>query len=263
MRALSFSVLALTLVSACGNTDRPLRDLRSSGGGPDEFAVIPVGPLEIPGQLALPSPTPGGANRTDPVPNADAINVLGGSQAARVAGGVPTGDAALVSYTARYGVDPNIRGTLAAEDAAILERARRSNFFNPLGRDRYFPAYRRQALDASAESARLQAAGVTATEIPAEVIEEREAADATFFERLGLREDCVFTTAGSPDGRMRRVCEGDETDAAQPNGAEGAAEAAQPTPFLQRVGSGDNCVITTAGSPDGRFRRVCQEDEAE
>ncbi|EBA11277.1 DUF3035 domain-containing protein [Roseobacter sp. CCS2] len=265
MRALSFSVLALILVTACGNTDRPLRDLRSAGGGPDEFAVIPLGPLEIPQTRDLPPPTPGGTNRTDPSPNADAIRALGGSPSAQIAGGIPAGDAALVAQTNRYGVDPNIRAVLAAEDEAKLDRARRSNFFNPLGRDRYFPAYRRQALDASAERARLQAAGVTVAEIPAEVIEERDAANATFFERLGLREGCVFTTAGSPDGRMRRVCEGDETNVEQASGAEGSAEATEParTPFLERIGLGDNCVITTAGSPDGRFRRVCDEDETE
>ncbi len=161
MRAFTFSVLALTLVSACGNTDRSLRDLRSSGGGPDEFAVIPVGPLEIPQTLDLPAPTPGGTNRTDPTPIDDAIAALGGSASAQVAGGIPANDAALVAQASRYGVVPAIRAELAAADAALLERARRSNFFNPLGRDRYFPAYANQSLDAFAELERLRALGVT------------------------------------------------------------------------------------------------------
>ena len=48
MRVISFSVLALTLFAACGDTDRPLRDLQSAGGGPEAFAVIPQERLDIP-----------------------------------------------------------------------------------------------------------------------------------------------------------------------------------------------------------------------
>lgn len=209
MRAFSLSVLALTLVAACGNTDRPLRDLRSAGGGPDEFAVIPVAPLEIPQTLDLPVPTPGASNRADPTPNDDAIRALGGSPAAQFAGGIPAGDAALVAHAGRNGVDPTIRSDLAAEDAARLERARRSNIVNPLGRDRYFPAYSRQALDASAELARLDGLGVAVPTVPAEIIEERARASGGFMRQLGIRDDCVFTTVGSPDGRLRRVCSDD------------------------------------------------------
>ncbi len=233
MRALSFSVLALVLVSACGNTDRPLRDLRSAGGGPDEFAVIPLEPLEIPQTRELPTPTPGGANRTDPTPNANAINALGGSAAAQVAGGLPTGDAALLAYSARYGVDPNIRSTLAAEDAALLERARRSNLFNPLGRDRYFPAYAGQALNAPAELERMRALGVavpnpvSAQPQPRRQVEPEQSAAETedeqprllqralddFIERVwdpaersdGVPQNCVFKTV-PPDNQLRRVC---------------------------------------------------------
>lgn len=160
MRAISFSVLALFLITACGNTDRPLRDLRSGSGGPDEFAVIPFDPLETPQTRTLPTPTPGGANRADPTPNADAIRALGGSAAAQTAGGIPAGDAALVAQASRFGVTPTIRTELATADEARLNRARRSNIFNPLGRDRYFPAYAGFALDPFAETARLRAAGV-------------------------------------------------------------------------------------------------------
>lgn len=166
MRALTFLVLALSLMAACGNTDRPLRDLRSSSGGPDEFAVIPVGPLEIPQTLDLPTPTPGGTNRTDLTPNADAIAALGGSASAQVAGGIPANDAALVTQASRYGVAPTIRADLAVADAARLERARRSNIINPLGRDRYFPAYANQALDAFTELERLRSLGIAVPNAP-------------------------------------------------------------------------------------------------
>ncbi|WP_296425662.1 DUF3035 domain-containing protein [Yoonia sp.] len=166
MRAITLSVLALALMAACGNTDRPLRDMSSADAGPDPFAVIPLGPLEIPDTLTLPAPTPGGANRTDPSPKADAIAALGGSAAEQVAGGVPANDAALVAQVGRYGVDPAIRAALAATDAALLQRKRRSNVFNPLNRDRYFPAYAGQALDAYAELARLRALGIAVPTAP-------------------------------------------------------------------------------------------------
>lgn len=211
MRALTYSVLALILVSACGNTDRPLRDLRSASGGPDEFAVIPFEPLEIPATQTLPTPTPGGANRVDPTPRADAIGALGGSAAAQSAGGVPAGDAALVTQTSRYGVDPAIRATLAAEDAAVLERARRSNVFNPFGRDRYFPAYARQALDASAEQVRLRNLGVNVPNLPVAAPQNTQTGLAGLLGRRDTSENCQFTTIGSPDGRIRRVCTPVET----------------------------------------------------
>ena len=136
MRVVTLSFLAIIGMTACGDPDRPLRDMRSAGGGPDEFQVIPVAPLEIPDALTLPEPTPGGSNRTDPQPKSDGIAALGGSASAQVAGGVPAGDRPLVAQTNRYGVDPQIRSQLAAEDERIRERARRSNLFNPLNRDK-------------------------------------------------------------------------------------------------------------------------------
>ncbi|MEL6681209.1 MAG: DUF3035 domain-containing protein [Pseudomonadota bacterium] len=233
MRALTLSVLALTLVAACGNTDRPLRDLRAAGGGPDEFAVIPQEPLVLPGNSSLPRPTPGGVNRADSTPNADAIRALGGAASAQVAGGIPANDAALVSHASRYGTEPNIRAQLAAEDEQILNRARRSNILNPLGRDRYFPAYARQALDASAEQEWLRGLGIA---VPAAVIVEplarplvvpqtpepqAEVAEPGLLQRTldpfinrvlgqdqpsdGPQENCVFQTV-PPDNRLQRVC---------------------------------------------------------
>lgn len=213
MRALTFSVLALILVAACGNTDRPLRDLRSASGGPDEFAVIPFEPLELPATQTLPTPTPGGANRVDPTPRADAIDALGGSAAAQSAGGVPTSDGALIAQTGRYGVDPAIHITLAAEDSAVLERARRSNIFNPLGRDRYFPAYARQALDAPTEQARLRNLGVNVPNIPVAAPQNTQTGVAGLLGRRNTSENCQFTTIGSPEGRIRRVCTPIETAA--------------------------------------------------
>lgn len=166
MRAMIIPALMLVLLAACGNTERPLRDMRASGGGPDEFAVIPVRPLEIPQQLTLPPPTPGGTNLSDPQPRAAAVAALGGSVAAQRIGGVPASDAGLVAQVGRYGVDPDIRAMLAAEDDRILQRKRRTNIFNPLNRDRYFAAYAGQVLDPYAELRRLRDLGVRVPNAP-------------------------------------------------------------------------------------------------
>ncbi|MCF2906287.1 DUF3035 domain-containing protein [Octadecabacter sp. CECT 8868] len=156
--------LVLTL-TACAGGDRGLRDLRSSSGGPDEFRVQPSGPLTLPSDLSvLPTPTPGGTNIADPMPNADAVAVLGGNPNALVAAGVPTRDGALITAASRNGVDPAIRQTLAAEDEAFRTRQSRFGLFR--ARDSYFQAYARQALDAYAELQRFRNAGVATPSAP-------------------------------------------------------------------------------------------------
>jgi len=158
------SLLMVVGLAACAN-DRGLRDLRTNGGGPDEFSVLPVNPLIMPSDTAnLPIPTPGGTNITDPTPNADAVAVLGGSPSALIPNGIPAGDAALLNAAGRHGVDPAIRGTLASEDAAFRSRRSRLSIFG--GRDRYFGAYAGQALDAYAELERFRAAGIATPSAP-------------------------------------------------------------------------------------------------
>jgi hypothetical protein len=217
MRAIIFSVLAITLVTACANTGQSLRALRAAGGGPDEFAVIPQRPLALPPSASLPQPTPGGSNLADPNPKAQAIAALGGSSAAQFAGGIPARDNALISQASRYGVTPNIRGELAAADKAFRAGKSRLNIFNPLGRDKYFPAYASQALDARAELARLSAAGVAVPnpQMPRPVVQTRPGQivvePAPVVAPRRVRQTCVFTTAG-PGNELRRVCTPIEQD---------------------------------------------------
>lgn len=154
----------IVMLAACSG-DRGLRDLRSNGGGPDEFRVLPVQPLVFPTDASnLPTPTPGGTNLTDPTPNAEAVAVLGGNANALIAGGIPASDGALVTAVSRNGVDPTIRQTLASEDAAFRNRQTRFGFLR--GRDRYFSAYARQALDAYAELQRFRNAGIATPSAP-------------------------------------------------------------------------------------------------
>ncbi|NHB75744.1 DUF3035 domain-containing protein [Rhodobacter calidifons] len=153
------AVATMISLAACGDKGDPqLMNLRS-GPGPDEFAIVPPKPLEMPKNLAdLPEPTPGGPNRTDRDPEAEAVVALGGRPSA--AGGIPAADSALYAHAARFGVDGGIRATLASEDlqwrrdnsGRILERLFNVNV--------YYKAYRKQRLDQQAELARWRALGV-------------------------------------------------------------------------------------------------------
>jgi hypothetical protein len=153
------AVATMLVLAACGGKGDPqLMNLRS-GPGPDEFAIVPPKPLELPENLAeLPDPTPGGFNRTDQNPEADAAIALGGNP--KAAGGIPTSDSVLYAHAGRFGVDGGIRATLAAEDlewrrdnnGRILERLFNVNV--------YYRAYRKQWLDQHAELARWRALGV-------------------------------------------------------------------------------------------------------
>ena len=106
MRAflLTLSVLAL---AACGNDGRLMNLSASEDDGPEEFAIVPTRPLELPPDLAqLPAPTPGGANITDPNPAGDAVAALGGNPGQLAQTGVGAGDGALIAHAARAGVTP-------------------------------------------------------------------------------------------------------------------------------------------------------------
>ena len=167
MRRLGFALAGLIVVTACGRGDPDLLNLRQPrGAGPDEFAVLPVKPLEVPEDLAaLPDPTPGGINRTDPTPEADVALALGGNAEVLTRGST---DGALIAYSTRYGVSPGIRTALAAEDleyrrqndGRLLERLFNVNV--------YFKAYEPLSLNQYAELERLRRAGIRTSAVPPE-----------------------------------------------------------------------------------------------
>ena len=162
IRASTFVVLAgAVALTACSNGTPQLMNLRNDEAGPDEFSIVPTRELELPATRELPTPTPNGTNLADPNPEADAIAALGGN----INRAAP-GSQGLVSYTTRFGVQGDIRGTLAAEDEAF----RRGNNGRLLERvfnvNTYFNAYRRQALDRYSELERLRRAGVQTPSAP-------------------------------------------------------------------------------------------------
>lgn len=147
MRAAHFAMmLSVLALAACG--DGTLRTLDTNTGSPEEFAIVPNKPLEPPPSFAeLPAPTPGGANRTDQTPLADAVAALGGNPAALSATGVPASDAALIAAAGRFGVSGNIRTVLAEEDAAFRQRKALFNW-RLFPDNEYNRAYQAQSLDA-------------------------------------------------------------------------------------------------------------------
>lgn len=162
MRLVILMVGVLTL-AACGERGDPqLFNLRTAGPGPDEFAILPSRPLEIPEDVAaLPLPTPGEGNLTDQRPEEDVILALGGS----LEGGF-RGDAGLTSYVTRYGIEPDIRSQLADADLEF----RRQNPGRLLERvfnlNNYYIAYETQQLDQYGELERFRAAGVRTPAVP-------------------------------------------------------------------------------------------------
>lgn len=173
---LALAGAALLTVAGCGGwRDKPpqLMNLRSPTNGPDEFSIVPPKPLEMPEDLAaLPEPTLGGENRTDPRPKDDAVLALGGTPRSAAAG-IPASDGALVSYAARGGVAGDIRPTLAGED---LEYRRKNNgrlLERIFGLNVYYRAYAKQSLNQQAELERWRAAGAGTPSAPPRKASER------------------------------------------------------------------------------------------
>lgn len=166
MRRILLTTGVILVLGGCGGANEPnlLNISQPRGEGPDEFAILPTKPLEMPVDLAaLPDPTPGGTNRTDPTPLADAAAALGGNAEVLTR---RSSDGALISHAGRYGIDPNIRSALAAadlefrrnNDGRLLERLFNTNV--------YFQAYEPLSLDQYAELERLRRAGIRTSSAP-------------------------------------------------------------------------------------------------
>lgn len=155
---------ALVVLAACGGGDPRLMNIRNTEAGPDEFSILPTNPIVIPDDLsALPPPTLGGTNRTDPDPEGDAIRALGGDPSG---GTRQAGD--IAQYAARFGVSSDIRTVLAAEDLDFRSRNNGLLLERLFNTNVYFSAYREMSLDRYAELERLRRAGVRTPAAPPE-----------------------------------------------------------------------------------------------
>ncbi|MCE8538502.1 DUF3035 domain-containing protein [Ruegeria pomeroyi] len=170
MRAPLALIVIATALTVSGCSSKGLRDIRSQGTGPDEFAIMPVKPLTQPKDFnVLPAPTPGGVNLTDPTPAADAVVALGGKETAlQPGGGIPASDQALVSASSRYGVPANTRTALATEDAEFRKRQGRWTRIRLFPVDRYEQAYRKEAINPFSQNERFRRAGAATPSAPPE-----------------------------------------------------------------------------------------------
>jgi hypothetical protein len=165
MRAIALTMTMLGL-AAC-SSDPHLMNIHSGQRTPDEFAIVPTKPLSMPTDLnALPTPTPGGGNITDPTPAVDAVAALGGNPGQLSAQRIGAADGALVAYAGRLGRDPGIRQQTAAED--LQWRSRRGRrVLEVLARTNvYYRAYDAMTLDSWAEAERWRPTGVALPAYP-------------------------------------------------------------------------------------------------
>lgn len=172
-RMILIGVMGLAL-AACSNKNG-LKQVRHNGNGPDEFLVLPSKPLTQPDNYsALPAPTPGGANRVDVNPKAEAVAALGGNPNGSAViddGNIPSSDSALVNHARRNGVPADTRQSLAAEDEKFRDRQAVATSFKIFKVDRYSQAYRNQALDPFEETQRLRSKGASTPSSPPPVAE--------------------------------------------------------------------------------------------
>lgn len=164
--AAAMGTVAVLGLGAC-SSDPHLMSIQAGGSGPDEFAILPTKPLELPPDLnRLPAPNPGGPSITDPTPEADAVAALGGNPGQLTAQGVGVGDTALIAHASRTGRAGDIRAVTAAEDEAFRARHGR-RLLEILARTNvYYRAYEPQTLDARSELERWRGAGARTPAAP-------------------------------------------------------------------------------------------------
>lgn len=175
MRDMTMKVLvlgaAVLVMSACsGNDGSRLMNLQAAQSSPDEFAILPTKPLQEPASYqALPTPTPGGRNITDPTPVKDAVAALGGKPSLVDDTGIRRGETGLVNYAARNGISGNIRQALASEDAKFREENKGRLLERLFNVNVYFKAYEGMELDQHRELDRLRNRGVWTPTAPPEI----------------------------------------------------------------------------------------------
>ena len=161
-----WTLIGTAALAAC-SSDPLLHNIRAGQSTPDEFAIVPTRALSMPGDLnVLPTPTPGGANITDPTPAGDAVAALGGNPAQLAAQGVGAADGALINQASRLGVQAGIRQQLAVEDLQWRSKHSRRLLETLARTDVYYRAYKNMTLDSWAENERWRRAGAQVPSAP-------------------------------------------------------------------------------------------------
>ncbi len=129
--------------------------------GPDEFGIVPTRALELPDDLvSLPDPKPGTRNRTDPLPEHDAVAALGGQPDRLDSTRVGSGEGALLAAAERRGTAPNIREVLAKEDNEFRKDNGPLFLERLLKVDTYLKSYKDETLQARRTNELLRRKGI-------------------------------------------------------------------------------------------------------
>lgn len=174
------ALLAVLALAGCSQIGDPIEAIGARRPAPDEFKVVPRKPLVVPPTLAqataLPTPDPGRPSPLEPDPAADAVAALTGTTATprpTATTSISAGESALLSAADAASSNPEIRTQLES-DRLAAETADANEPYEPpslvelfFGKDEEEEALDPAiALDAIAESQRLQREGVAAPNDP-------------------------------------------------------------------------------------------------
>jgi len=143
-------------------------NFRLKDAGPDEFAVLPTKELVMPEDYEmLPEPTLDAKNRADIIPQHDAVAALGGKSEQLDSPLIGSGEQALIVAVSRFGVSPDIRTNLAAEDETYRKKNRARFYERWIYSDQaYLKRFKGETLEAYDELNRLRAMGVRTPTAP-------------------------------------------------------------------------------------------------
>ena len=158
----SFALIgALAACDTSQGIGRFLAGEQNLQNGPDEFGIVPTKPLELPDDLiALPEPTPGARNLTDPLPEHDAVAALGGRPERLDSDRVGAGEGALLAAAERNGTAANIRTVLAEEDKEFRKKNGPKLLERWFKVDTYLKSYKDETLQARRTNELLRRKGI-------------------------------------------------------------------------------------------------------
>lgn len=161
-------ILGLVAGLAACSSDRTLRTMTHNGDGPDEFRIMPSKELTQPKDYSsLPTPVPGGVNRTDVDPVGEAIVALGGRAPSRDnSATIGASDGALVNYASRQGRSADIREVTRLEDEEFRKKRGRFTNIRIKKTDIYEKVYKPQDLAEQDEWWRWRRAGAKTPAAP-------------------------------------------------------------------------------------------------
>lgn len=123
MKNIKLSVLLVSSVLALSACDKTREQFDFSKKAPDEFAVTPRAPLEMPPDYHLRPPRPGAPRPQEETPVAEAKQAIFGAEQDLKAQpeALSDGEAILLQKSNAVAIDPNIRAKVDQETAEVIK----------------------------------------------------------------------------------------------------------------------------------------------